>query len=501
MRHHRLLSLLAGLLLATVAIGCAKESDASLSSAGDDGTSGSSDEGDSSGGDDSGTGGGTGGGTGDLEWEDCGFEGECAVIDLPLDYDDPDGETIEVSVGRTPATGDRIGALFVNPGGPGATATDFAAQMAAILPSEITERFDVVGVDPRGTGASAIDCGGDFAELYGVDYSIDSEDDETTLLEVSQEYIDGCEEEVGDQLAHLGTRDVARDMDAVREALGDEQISYLGFSYGTGIGQVYADLFPDRVRAMVLDGVLELGPTGVELAQEQSLGFEKALQSFVDDCDADDTCPIGPDAMAKIDELSAAVEEEPIPGGSRDLGPGDLAIGLALPLYSQPLWPSLAEAVDEALDGDGSAMIALADQYLDIGSFDIYFAVNCLDFEWPEDPQELLDDGTAMREQAPHFGDSIVNDYVRCAMWPVENDPLPEVTAPGTPPILVVSTTNDPATPYEAGVRTAEKLETGVLLTYEGDGHTVVGNGVSCVDDIVIDYLVDLEPPEDDTTC
>jgi pimeloyl-ACP methyl ester carboxylesterase len=505
--------LLLGLFVLAAAVGCAQESnDAVLSESGsgsgrdtdgprsgddndsdNDNESDSDNDGDSS--DD--------GSTGDIDWGECdfGFDSECAEMDVPLDYDDPAGDTITLSIARTPAAGDRIGALFVNPGGPGATASDFAVQMAGILPSAITDRFDIVGVDPRGTGASAIDCGADFAELYGVDYSIDSPEDETTLLDVSQEYVDGCEDEVGDQLAHLGTRDVARDMDTVRAAMGDEQITYVGFSYGTGIGQVYADLFPERVRAMVLDGVLELGPTGVELAEEQSRGFEQALQSFVDDCDADSDCPLAPDAMARIDELSAAVEEAPIDAEPRDLGPGDLAIGLALPLYSEPLWPALANAVDEALDGDGSAMISLADEYLGIGSFDIYFAVNCLDFEWPDDPAELLDDGTAMGEEAPHFGDSIVNDYVRCAMWPTENDPLPEVTAPGTPPILVVSTTNDPATPYEAGVRTAEKLETGVLLSYEGDGHTVVGNGVSCVDDIVVDYLVDLEPPEDGTTC
>jgi pimeloyl-ACP methyl ester carboxylesterase len=146
-------------------------------------------------------------------------------------------------------------------------------------------------------------------------------------------------------------------------------------------------------------------------------------------------------------------------------------------------------------------MVALADEYLGVADFDIYFAVNCLDFEWPEDPQELLDAGAAAAAESPHFAEPIVNDYVRCAMWPVEEDPMPAVTAPGAPPILVVSTTNDPATPYEAGVRAAERLESGVLLTYEGDGHTVVGNGVECVDDIAAAYLVDLDVPGDATTC
>jgi hypothetical protein len=157
--------------------------------------------------------------------------------------------------------------------------------------------------------------------------------------------------------------------------------------------------------------------------------------------------------------------------------------------------------VAEALAGDGSGMIELADRYLDLADSDIYFAVNCLDFEWPESPQELLDAGKAAAAASPHFGEPIVNDYVRCAMWPVDEVPLPAVTAPDAPPVLVVSTTNDPATPYEAGVRTAERLATGVLLTHEGDGHTVVGGGDPCVDDAVTKYLVDLEPPEDGTTC
>jgi pimeloyl-ACP methyl ester carboxylesterase len=440
-------------------------------------------------------------GTDTLDWEGCGGGAECATLDVPVDYGQPEGDTLTLSIARVPASGDRIGALFVNPGGPGALATSFATTLAVSLPDDITEHFDIVGVDPRGLGASDIDCGGDFTELYGVDYSIDSPEDETTLLDVSSAYIDGCETAAGGLLPHLGTADVARDIDAVRAAMGDEQLNYLGFSYGTAIGQMLADLFPDRVRAMVLDGVLELGPTGTELAAEQARGFEDAFAAFADDCDADPSCPIAPDATAALDELRARVEEEPIPGSPRDLGPGELSTGLALPLYSQSLWPQLADAIAAGLDGDGSDMVGLADQYIGIADFDIYFAVNCLDFDWPESPDELLAAGVAAAREAPHFGEPIVNDYVRCAMWPVEEQPLPAVTAQGTPPIVVVSTTGDPATPYEAGVRTADRLESGVLLTYEGEGHTVVGNGVSCVDDAVARYLVDLEPPEDGTTC
>jgi pimeloyl-ACP methyl ester carboxylesterase len=479
----RPLRLLAALLTLTLVAACADEADEPLAG-------GARADGDAEA---------AGGDT--LDWSTCGGDAQCAELEVPLDHDDPDGDTITISVARAPARGDRIGALFVNPGGPGATAADFAVTLAYMLPPEVTEHFDIVGVDPRGTGASEIDCGGDMRELYGLDPTIDSPEDVEELLEVSQDYVDGCEADAGELLPHLGTEAVARDIDAVREAMGDEQLNYLGFSYGTAIGQVLADLYPDRVRAMVLDGVLEIGPDGVETATQQAAGFETALQRFADDCSDDPSCPIADDPIGAIEELEAMVEEEPIPAEPRDLGPGELSIGLAMPLYSEALWPDLADAVADALDGDGSGMVSLADQYIGVASFDVYFAVNCLDFAWPDDPEELLDAAAEAAETAPHFGEAIVNDYVRCPMWPVEEDPLEPVTAPGAPPILVVSTTGDPATPYEAGVRTAERLESGVLLTYDGDGHTVVADGVDCVDDIVAAYLVDLEVPEDGTTC
>lgn len=491
---------LIALVLLAVSAACASEADGDPPSGGDATASGSDDDRDA--GDSAASDGEIDAGEATLDWSDC-ATAECAELDVPLDYDDPSGDTIQVSVLRVPAGNedDRIGALFVNPGGPGGTATDFAVTMAAILPPEITDRFDIVGVDPRGLGASDISCDGDLRELYGVDYSIDSPDDTTELLDVSESYIDGCEQNAGDMLGHLSTENVARDIDAVRAAMRDEQLNYLGFSYGTAIGQMLAEVAPDRVRAMVLDGIVDLGPSGIESATDQAAGFETALQAFADDCDADSSCPIAPDAVGAIEQLQEQVEQAPIAGGGRELGPGQLSTALAMPLYSESLWPDLADAVDAALDGDASAMLDLEDQYLGLADFDLYFAVNCLDWAWPDDPQALLDAGAAAAAESPHFGEPIVNDYVRCTMWPAEGEPMPAVTAPDAPPILVVSTTNDPATPYEAGVRTADRLASGVLLTYEGDGHTVVSSGVPCVDDIATAYLVDLDVPDDGTTC
>jgi pimeloyl-ACP methyl ester carboxylesterase len=437
-------------------------------------------------------------------WERCGTS-ECAAVVVPLDYDDPGGDTFELLVLREPATGTREGALFVNPGGPGASAAELAAIVAVLLPDAVTERFDIVGVDPRGVGGSTpVRCGVPVKELYGVDHTLDSPEDEAALLDVSRRYVADCEATHGDLLPHLGTRDVARDMDAVRAAMGDEQLSYLGFSYGSVIGQVYADEFPERVRAMVLDGIVELGPSGPELATEQARGFEVALQRFADACAANRSCLPGRDVLATVDEVLAAAEVEdgiPAPRADRPAGPGEATLGVAYPLYAEALWRQLGNALADAVEGDGSRLVSLADGYLGAGAFEVYFAVNCLDFAWPDDPAETMAMAKAAASVAPRFGEALVNDYIRCSLWPVPADPLGPVAAPGTPPILVISTTGDPATPYEAGVAVAQRLTSGVLVTNEGDGHTVVLDGKPCIDRIVERYLVDLEAPQSGTSC
>jgi pimeloyl-ACP methyl ester carboxylesterase len=440
-----------------------------------------------------------------LDWDDCGGV-ECATLEVPLDYDDPDGEQIELYVARTPASGDRKGALFINPGGPGAEAAEYAELLPFVLPDEINEHFDIVGMDPRGVGGSTpVSCGVPAEELYGADPTFEDAADEEAYLEVSAAYVEDCAEKYGDVLQHVGTTDVARDMDVVRAAMGDEQLSYLGYSYGTVIGQIYADLFPERVRSMVLDGIVELGPTGLELADDQAAGFETALERFVEYCDAAEGCATAGDTLSAVDDVLALSER---PGGipaddaDRDAGPGEATMGISYALYSQSLWNRLGDALADALDGDGSGLVDLADSYIGSGAFEIYFAVNCLDFAWPTgDPDAFFAQGKTTAESSPHFGEAIVNDYVRCTDWPAPPVPLQPVTAPGTPPIVVISTTGDPATPYEMGVAVADTLENGVLVTNEGDGHTVVGNGKACIDDLVAAYLVDDVVPEDGYTC
>jgi pimeloyl-ACP methyl ester carboxylesterase len=286
--------------------------------------------------------------------------------------------------------------------------------------------------------------------------------------------------------------------------MGEDQLSYMGFSYGTVIGQVYADRFPDRVRSMILDGVVELGPTGLELAHEQAAGFETALDRFVQYCDAAEGCAVAGSTLEAVETALAMSEEPggiPAPTADRDAGPGEAALGISYALYSQQLWNDLADALDDAVDGDGSGLVQLANGYLGLVGAEVYFAVNCLDFAWPDDPQAFFDQGKVTAEESPHFGEAIVNDYVRCADWPTPPVPLRPISAPGTPPIVVISTTGDPATPYAAGVAVAERLDSGVLVTNEGDSHTAITGGKPCISDIVAAYLVDGDVPENGTTC
>jgi len=440
-----------------------------------------------------------------IEWDDCGGV-DCATLEVPLDYADPGGEKIEIYAVRSPATGDRKGALFVNPGGPGGGAAELAEVLPLILPSDITEHFDIVGVDPRGVGGSSpIDCGVDAKDLYAADPTMEDEADEEALLEISQQYVDDCAETYPDLLPHVGTREVAQDMDVVRAAMGDEQLSFLGFSYGTAIGQVYADLFPERVRSMVLDGVVELGPSGLELADDQAAGFETALSRFVEHCEGDDGCAVKGEALQAVEDVLAMVEAPggiPAPDADRPAGPGEANLGIGYALYSEALWGRLGDALADARDGDGSGIVDLADDYLGVGAFEVYFAVNCIDSAWPSgDADAFFAAAKDAAERSPHFGEALVTDYIRCVDWPVPPTPLEPTTAPGTPPILVISTTGDPATPYAAGVAVADRLENGILVTNEGDGHTVVADGKPCIDDLVAAYLVDDVVPEDGITC
>lgn len=441
-----------------------------------------------------------------IAWQPCDEGLECAEVMVPVDYADPGGTKIAVTVTRSPATGQRIGPLFVYPGGPGGSAHDTVLSMRDTFPATVAEQFDFVGVEWRGSAASNFECGAPITEVYSVDYTIDTPEDQAALIDVSQRYVDGCLAGAGEALlTHIGTDEAARDIDAVRAAMGDTQVSFLGLSYGSLLGQLYAQQFPTRVRAMIIDGIVEPGVPGLVAAAAQAAAFERTFDAFVASCDAEPGCPLAGNTRGAVDQLFAQVEAAPLPAeggaGGGQVGPGELPLAIASHLYGEGAWPSLADGIAAGLDGDGTLLWEGLGGFTGGLDYDLYFAAFCVDQEWPETPEEVLAAGAAAAATAPHFGEALVNDYIRCALWPVEEQPLPAVTAPGTPPILVISTTGDPASPHEAGVRTADVLESGVLLTVERDGHTGIGGGIQCVIDHATHYLVNVIPPPEGTVC
>lgn len=451
-----------------------------------------------------------------LPWKGCGGGFQCATLQVPLDYSKPDGRQISLALIRRPASDQsrRVGSLLTNPGGPGASGVDFVRAWAGQLSSEVTDRFDVVGFDPRGIGQSApIVCHDNLQEYVAADPTPDSQQEWDRLVAVTRTFADSCAQKYGDILPYLGTKNVARDLDRIRAAVGDDRLTYLGYSYGTVIGQVYADMFPKNVRAMVLDGAVDLSLSTDDRTLTQAMGFEHALDDYLADC-AKESCDLAKrgDPAKEVDAVMAKAEAAPIPakGADRPAGPGETLLGIITPLYSHDSWPTLTRALTAALDGNGALLVRLTDSYLGRepdGSYpneqEANVAVNCLDqppSQLPTTYQAYPAAARAFAEKAPHFGAAFANGLA-CAFWAARPDPLSVPKAAGAPPIVVVDTTGDPATPYAWGVAVSKQLSSAVLLTYYGEGHTAYGGGDGCVDDAVNGYLVDLKAPATGMQC
>jgi pimeloyl-ACP methyl ester carboxylesterase len=422
-------------------------------------------------------------------------------VTVPVDYANPAGPTIAIAIARRPATDQaaKVGVLLVNPGGPGGSGIETV--QAGVLPRAITDRFDVVGFDPRGVGqSSGLQCplGPDTPYLADPDPADPA--DEAATNDAVDRYDAACGQRYRDLLPHLGTRNVAQDMDRIREALGEDRISYLGFSYGTAIGQTYAQLFPTRLRTIVLDGVVDVTKPGLDSAQAES--FENSLRQFDAACRADPTCPVRADPIGTLDRVRARVAASPMPvAGATPLSAGLLEIGVVYPLYSRSSWPQLAQALAAADRGDPEPMRTLATAYIQGSNSDTYNAVTCLDNAWPTDDAQVVDAARATAQRAPHFSGNVLVSGLTCADWPAPQQPLTPLQGYGGPPMLILGTTNDPATPYQNSVALAGRLPGSVLLTHRGDGHTVYTDGVRCVDDAVNRYLLDAVLPSPNTVC
>jgi pimeloyl-ACP methyl ester carboxylesterase len=446
--------------------------------------------------------------------------GQCGTLTVPVDYDKPDGETASIALIRFPATGSKIGSLVINPGGPGESGIGAAADLLDSLPSDVRKRFDLVGFDPRGVGSStpAVRCNTDAQnDADRADPQVDYSPAGIAHIEdTEKQFVARCVDKVGkDFLANVGTANVAKDLDQLRAALGDEKLNYLGYSYGTRIGSVYAEAFPDKVRAMILDGAVDPTADPLQSNIDQAQAFQKAFDDYAADCAKSPSCPLGTDPAKAVDVYKSLVDPlvtKPVrTDDPRGLGYSDAVIGTITALYSPEIWRHLTDGLTELAAGHGDTLLMLADAYMDrddqghyTNANDALIAINCVDEPPITDRAKVIDEDRRSREVAPFlsYGEFTGNAPLdTCAFWPVPPTSTPhQVSAPGLPPTLVVSTTGDPATPYQAGVDLAKQLGGG-LLTFDGTQHTVVFEGEACVDKYAAAYLIDLTLPPPNAKC
>lgn len=452
-----------------------------------------------------------------IAWEDCGGGFECANFEVPYDHDAPDGRVFTLPLVRRPARipEERIGSMLFNPGGPGGSGVGLVKATWIALPQAIGERFDLIGFDPRGQAGSSprVDCLDDLAPLVALDLTPDDAAEVKSIEDETTAFIAGCENRSRDFLPYVGTDNTIRDMDLLREALGDEKLTYLGFSYGTFLGTMYANAFPDRVRALVLDGSLDPALDGVTFIEQQARGFEGELEAFFDDCAANMASPFysGGDPRAAYDAILASIEMTPMPamGTNRFLGPGEFAYAVSAPLYRPSQWKILAEALALAAVGDAAGLLSLSDGYVERGkngtygdTLEVYYGILSVDAPFPKEVTAYEALTTKLEMDAPRLGAYFPFTAYPSGQWPVASWRVPgPIAAEGAPPILVVGSTSDPATPYAWGVSLAKQLSSGVMLTRDGHGHCSFLRGNTCIDNAVTDYLVDLKVPMDGMTC
>ncbi|MDK1476293.1 alpha/beta hydrolase [Streptomyces sp. 549] len=476
-----------------------------------------------------------------LAWEECpaptaaqgggqapaplpdGTRWQCATLRAPLDYAEPDGETLGLALirARTSAEADRrIGSLVFNFGGPGGSGVS-TLPVSATDYEELRGRYDLVSFDPRGVGRSAgVRCLDDreLDAFHQEAVMPGSTAQGEELLAQQQRYADACKRRSGAVLPHLTTTNTARDLDLMREVLRDEKLHYFGISYGTELGGVYAHLFPEKVGRAVFDAVVDPRLTLAQSGLGQARGFQRALTNYLKACAEGENCPVGgspEEGQKRITALLDGLDEQPLetadPDG-RTLNSSLAASGIALSLYSEDFWGVLSEGLEDALDNnDGTLLLRLSDLLngrQDNGRYDnsqaALTAISCADAK----PRYTLDDIRerlpAFRAASPVFGEMSAWGLAMCHGWPVEGESdHPEVGAEGAAPIVVIGNTGDPATPYEGAAAMARGLGSGVAvqLTYEGEGHGAYNSGDACVQRAVNVYLLDGDVPKDGTTC
>ena len=454
--------------------------------------------------------------------KDAGFT--CAKVKVPLDYDNPGGETIEIAVKKRAADGESIGSLFINPGGPGGSGIELVDSAGSYFSKNLTSSYDVVGFDPRGVGAStALDCLTDAeldAERAGANDP--ATPSATATQERAQKMGETCASKTSTAglLDHIDTISAAKDLDILRAVDGQQALTYLGFSYGTYLGATYAELFPASTGRMVLDGAVDPSLSAEELALGQAKGFEASLRAYVENCQSSKLgCPLSGDVdsgVSQVREFLESTKTAPIPtSDSKRPLTYDLAVyGVLGSMYQTRTWPSLTLGLSQAMgkEGkpDGSSLLKLADLVSSRESDGTYsnngaealMAVNCLDYPVQGDNASWEENAKAVKEASPTFGSQLLYPDAYCQGWGHTSSRKREkITASGAAPILVVGTTGDPATPYAWSQALADQLESGQLMTWKGNGHTAYGRSNDCVKKAVDTYLLNGTLPDKGLTC
>ena len=463
-----------------------------------------------------------------LDWQSCYEDFECTDLLVPINYADLTVGTFELAVLRYKAQDpkNRIGSLIVNPGGPGGSGVDYAYNAEYIFDPDVLDRFDIVGFDPRGVDRSApIKCFND-AETdasYAADAKPDNEAELTAAMADAKEFIDKCQSS-NEYLTHYSTAESARDMDILRAALGDKKLNYLGKSYGTYLGTLYAQFFPDKVGRMVLDGAVDPNISILEQNISQAKGFDKALGAFIANCAKEDDCPLSKDKQEATEQIisiftSAAINPLPrktkVKNDDRAATESLIVLGSASALYDDlDGWPKLRTAIAEGLRGYGDTFLDLADQYTERGrdgkytsnTLDSGAIIDCLD--WPDTRtiDQIKVDAQRFTDAAPIFGPYLAYTNIACKYLTAPTKDkftraTNKITSINTAPIIVIGTTGDPATPYDWAVGLNKIFTSSKLITLNADGHTGQGRGSGCVDDAVDAYLLEGKSPKRNLSC
>jgi len=455
-----------------------------------------------------------------LSWKGCGDKLQCATAKAPLNWSDPGAGSVDLALVRHQATGERLGSLLVNPGGPGASGYDFIKDSLDYATDEkLQAGYDIVGFDPRGVGrSSAVACYGPKKMdeyLYGIPKGERGSAEWIAELEASaKDFADACKTKTGPLLGQVDTVSAAHDLDLLRAVLGDAKLNYLGYSYGTLLGATYAGLYPGKVGRLVLDGALDPSSSNFEVTKTQAEGFESALRSYLTDCLARKDCPFNgtvDTAMSTIGALLDSVDRSPIAArDGRQLGSSALLTAIIYPLYDATAWSYLSEMLTSVMRGQAEYAFQFADAYngrKDDGTYsdnssEAFTAINCLDYSYNDDPASMRSEAAEIEKAAPVIGKYLTYGDITCANWPYHfTGTRAEIHAPGAAPILVVGTTNDPATPYVWAKRLAEQLDSGHLVTYTGEGHTAYNKSNACVNNAVDGYLLKGTVPASDPKC